>query len=84
MSGPSSRAEGPGKGDGFVTADLGSASASAGPLKDTVGLSADTGVGVSADGLEAKVQGSGFTLGRKVSASLFGIEFEVMVDRKDN
>lgn len=60
----------------FAKAEVASASASAGPLKATVGLSADTGVGISATGAEVKVLGTGFSFGRKMGVSLFGTGFE--------
>ncbi|KAA8577951.1 hypothetical protein FQN60_002511, partial [Etheostoma spectabile] len=60
----------------FVEAGLGSVSAAAGPVKATVGLSADTGVGVGPSGLEAKVLGTGFSFGRTMGVSLFGTGFE--------
>lgn len=63
----------------FAKAELASASASAGPVKATVGLSADTGVGVSSTQVEAKVLGTGFSFGRKMGISLFGtgVEFKL-------
>ncbi|XP_078144654.1 uncharacterized protein LOC144542334 [Centroberyx gerrardi] len=60
----------------FAKAELASASATAGPVKATVGLSADTGVGVGATGVEAKILGTGFSIGRKMGVSLFGTGFE--------
>ncbi|KAM4611048.1 uncharacterized protein ACJ7VT_014148 [Polymixia lowei] len=60
----------------FARAEVASASASAGPVKATVGLSADTGVGIGATGVEAKVLGTGFSFGRKMGVSLFGSGFE--------
>lgn len=60
----------------FAKAELASASASAGPLKATVGLAADTGVGIGLTGVEAKVLGTGFSSGRKMGVSLFGTGFE--------
>ncbi|KAK1898193.1 Structure-specific endonuclease subunit slx4 [Dissostichus eleginoides] len=68
--------EGPGKAAAFVRAELGSTSLAAGPMKATAALSADTGLGVSAGSVEAKVLGTGFTVGRKVGVSLFGTGFE--------
>lgn len=61
----------------FVRAELASASASAGPLKAKVGLSAETGIEVGVTGLEAKLLGTGFSIGRKMSVSLFGNSIEV-------
>lgn len=60
----------------FATAELASASATVGPAKATVGLSADTGVEIGPTQLEAKVLGTGISLGRKVGISLFGTGFE--------
>ncbi|KAM3617518.1 uncharacterized protein V6R79_007489 [Siganus canaliculatus] len=56
----------------MAKAELASASASLGPTTVKVGLAADTGVGVGKDGVEAKVLGTGFTIGRKIEVSLFG------------
>lgn len=63
----------------YAKAELASASARAGPVKATVGLAADTGVKVSPTHVEAKVLGTGFTVGHKIGFSLFGnsIEFEL-------
>uniref|UniRef100_A0A673A375 Uncharacterized protein n=2 Tax=Sphaeramia orbicularis TaxID=375764 RepID=A0A673A375_9TELE len=61
----------------YAGAELASASASAGPVKAKVGLSAETGVGVGKDGVEAKVLGTGFSLGRKFGISVFGSGFEI-------
>ncbi|KAI3357834.1 hypothetical protein L3Q82_016222 [Scortum barcoo] len=44
----------------FASAELASASATAGPLKAKVGLALDTGVGISPTHVEAKVLGTGF------------------------
>ncbi|CAK6984816.1 hypothetical protein D9C73_010649 [Scomber scombrus] len=60
----------------MAKAEIASASASAGPVKATVGLSADTGVGIGLTGVEAKLFGTGFSFGRKMSISLFGTGFE--------
>lgn len=58
---------------------LASASASAGPVKATVGLSADTGGEIGLTQVEAKVLGTGFSFGRKMGVSLFGtgVEFKL-------
>lgn len=63
----------------FAKAELVSASASAGPVKATVGLSADSGIEIGPTQVEAKVLGTGISFGRKVGISLFGsgIEFEL-------
>lgn len=60
----------------FGKAELASTSLTAGPMKTTVGLSADTGVGVGPSGVEAKVLGTGFSIGRKIGVSVFGTGFE--------
>ena len=54
----------------MATAGLGTASASAGPLAVKVGLSLDTGVSAGVDGVEAKIAGTGFSVGPKTSASV--------------
>uniref|UniRef100_UPI0037E7CB05 bifunctional protein GlmU-like n=1 Tax=Semicossyphus pulcher TaxID=241346 RepID=UPI0037E7CB05 len=61
----------------MAKAELASASASAGLVTGTVGLAADTGFGISKSGLEAKVLGTGFSIGRKTGISLFGSGFEI-------
>merc|ERR1711917_7772 len=63
----------------FAKAEVASASATAGPVKATVGLAADTGVGISPTGVEAKVLGTGFSFGRKMGISVFGtgVEFNL-------
>ncbi|KAG8003010.1 hypothetical protein GBF38_015660 [Nibea albiflora] len=60
----------------MAKAELASASASAGPVKATVGLALDTGISVSPTHVEAKVLGTGFSIGQKISVSLFGSGFE--------
>ncbi|KAK1897726.1 Structure-specific endonuclease subunit slx4 [Dissostichus eleginoides] len=70
--------EGPGKAAAFVRAELGSTSLAAGPMKATAALSADTGLGVSAGSVEAKVLGTGFTVGlvkggAEISSGGYGI-----------
>ncbi len=60
----------------FAKAELGSVSATAGPVKATVGLAADTGIGVGPSGVEAKVLGTGVKLGRTVGFSVLGSGFE--------
>lgn len=57
----------------FANAELCSASANVGPASVTVGLSAKTGAGITADGIEAKVLGTGFKFGAGgFQLSLFG------------
>lgn len=58
----------------FAKAELASASACAGPLRAKVGLAVDTGVDVGLTGLEVKVLGTGVSIGRQMSISLFGSE----------
>lgn len=60
----------------FAKAELASASASVGPVKATVGLSADSGIEIGPTQIEAKVLGTGVSFGRKVGISLFGTGFE--------
>lgn len=62
--------------EAFAKAQLASVSVSAGPVKATLGLAADTGVGIGATGLEVKVLGTGFSIGPKTSVSLFGTGVE--------
>ncbi|XP_049436166.1 uncharacterized protein LOC125891173 isoform X1 [Epinephelus fuscoguttatus] len=61
----------------MAKAEVASASASAGPVKATIGLAADTGIGVGPSGVEAKVLGTGFTVGRKIGVSFLGSGFEI-------
>ncbi|KAM3618604.1 uncharacterized protein V6R79_022437 [Siganus canaliculatus] len=56
----------------MAKAELASAAVTAGPTTFKLGLAADTGVGVGNDGVEAKVLGTGFTIGRRTEISLFG------------
>uniref|UniRef100_A0A671U8X5 Uncharacterized protein n=1 Tax=Sparus aurata TaxID=8175 RepID=A0A671U8X5_SPAAU len=58
----------------MVKAELASASVSAGPVKATVGLSTDTGIGIGPPGIEAKVLGTGFTIGPELAVSFLGSE----------
>uniref|UniRef100_A0A671U6D6 Uncharacterized protein n=1 Tax=Sparus aurata TaxID=8175 RepID=A0A671U6D6_SPAAU len=60
----------------MTKAELASTSVSVGPAKATLGLSADTGVGVGPSGVEAKVLGTGFSLGREVGVSFLGTGFK--------
>ncbi|XP_042348576.1 uncharacterized protein LOC121947547 [Plectropomus leopardus] len=61
----------------IAKAELASASASAGLVKATVGLAADTGIGIGPSGVEAKVLGTGVTIGRKIGVSFLGSGFEI-------
>ncbi|XP_054912814.1 uncharacterized protein LOC129377106 [Poeciliopsis prolifica] len=63
----------------FARAELAGASAAAGPVKVKVGLGVDTGVSVGAHGLEAKVLGTGFTIGERPSVSILGNELQCCV-----
>lgn len=79
VKGPSAGAEAAAEGvqaRAFAKAEVASASASVGPAKVTVGLSADTGVEVGLTQVEAKVLGTGISFGRKMGVSLFGTGFE--------
>ncbi|KAE8577651.1 hypothetical protein XENTR_v10023005 [Xenopus tropicalis] len=56
----------------MVRAEVGSVSAAAGPVKATLGLGVDTGVQVGADGIEAKILGTGIRVGPNPSVSVLG------------
>ncbi|XP_036420050.1 uncharacterized protein LOC118803688 [Colossoma macropomum] len=58
----------------MARAEVGSASASVGPVGVKVGLGVDTGVKVGPSNVEAKFLGTGVTVGRTVGISLFGNE----------
>ncbi|XP_051560066.1 uncharacterized protein LOC127444626 [Myxocyprinus asiaticus] len=58
----------------MARAEAGSVSAKAGPVGLKLGLGVDTGVSVGLTGIEAKVLGTGITVGRKTSVSLLGSE----------
>ncbi|XP_049436169.1 uncharacterized protein LOC125891173 isoform X4 [Epinephelus fuscoguttatus] len=58
-------------------AEVASGSATAGPVKATLGLAFDIGASVSPTCIEAKVLGTGFSVGSKVGFSLFGTGFEI-------
>ncbi|KAL6475743.1 hypothetical protein MHYP_G00167830 [Metynnis hypsauchen] len=60
----------------MARAEVGSASASAGPLEAKVGLAVDTGVKVGPGMVEAKFLGTGVTLGSTIGISLFGNELK--------
>ncbi|KAG8003009.1 hypothetical protein GBF38_015659 [Nibea albiflora] len=68
--------ESDGSAKAMAKAELASASASAGPVKATVGLALDTGVSVSPTQIEAKVLGTGFSVGRTTGFSVLGSGFE--------
>lgn len=63
--------------EAMAKAELASASSSAGPLKLKAALAVDTGFGISPTGLETKVLGTGFSIGRKMGISVFGSGFEI-------
>ncbi|XP_049436170.1 uncharacterized protein LOC125891173 isoform X5 [Epinephelus fuscoguttatus] len=58
-------------------AEVASVSATAGPVNATLGLAFDIGASVSPTCIEAKVLGTGFSVGSKVGFSLFGTGFEM-------
>ena len=63
----------------MAKAELASASASAGPLKATVGLGVDTGAHIGLDKVEVKVLGTGFSLGVTPSISVLGSSAECCI-----
>lgn len=64
----------------IVRAEVGSVSASAGPIKAKLGLGVDTGLSLGVDGLELKVLGTGVTVGSTTtSVSLLGSEVSCVV-----
>ncbi|RXM31756.1 hypothetical protein EOD39_16613 [Acipenser ruthenus] len=58
----------------MVRGELASASASVGPVGVKVGLGVDTGASIGVEGIEAKVLGTGFSIGPKTSISVLGSE----------
>ncbi|KAK2866763.1 hypothetical protein Q7C36_002819 [Tachysurus vachellii] len=60
----------------MAAAELGSVSAVAGPVEAKLGLGIDTGVSVGPTKIEAKILGTGVTLGSTMGISLFGSEFK--------
>lgn len=58
----------------MVRGELASASASIGPVGVKVGLGVDTGASIGVEGIEAKVLGTGFSIGPKTSISVLGSE----------
>ncbi|KAK2886130.1 hypothetical protein Q8A67_016967 [Cirrhinus molitorella] len=58
----------------MARAEIASASAKAGPVGVKVGLGFDTGLSAGLDGVEAKVLGTGFSVGKKTSVSVLGNE----------
>ncbi|XP_026077889.1 uncharacterized protein LOC113055715 [Carassius auratus] len=64
----------PVKVEAMARAEVASASASVGPVGVKVGLGFDTGASVGEDGVEAKILGTGFSIGQKNSISVLGSE----------
>ncbi|KAI4900925.1 hypothetical protein NFI96_001829, partial [Prochilodus magdalenae] len=68
----------------MARAEVGSASASAGPVAVKVGLGVDTGVKVGPTTAELKLLGCGVTLGSTMGVSLFGNELKFkLCEKKD-
>ena len=65
--------------EAMATAEIGGASASAGPLRVKAALGVDTGLKAGVDGVEAKILGTGFRLGPRPSVSLLGSEVECSI-----
>lgn len=63
----------------MARAEVGSASVQAGPIGVKLGLGVDTGASASADGVEFKFLGTGFTIGKKNSISVLGSEVSCSV-----
>uniref|UniRef100_A0A3B4E8I2 Uncharacterized protein n=1 Tax=Pygocentrus nattereri TaxID=42514 RepID=A0A3B4E8I2_PYGNA len=61
----------------MARAEVGGASASAGPVGVKLGLGVDTGVKISPTMIEAKFLGTGLTLGSTIGISLFGSELKI-------
>ncbi|XP_052465168.1 uncharacterized protein LOC128022011 isoform X1 [Carassius gibelio] len=64
----------PVKVEAMARAEVASASASVGPVGVKVGLGFDTGASAGLDGVEAKILGTGFSIGQKNSISVLGSE----------
>lgn len=60
--------------EAFAKAELVSASYIAGPAKAKFGLAVDTGASIGVTGVEAKILGTGVSIGRKIGVSVFGTE----------
>uniref|UniRef100_A0A671QCF6 Uncharacterized protein n=1 Tax=Sinocyclocheilus anshuiensis TaxID=1608454 RepID=A0A671QCF6_9TELE len=58
----------------MARAEIASASAKAGPVSLKLGLGFDTGASAGLGGVEAKVLGTGFSIGKKNSVSVLGNE----------
>ncbi|KAK9966911.1 hypothetical protein ABG768_003993 [Culter alburnus] len=63
----------------MARAEIASASARAGPFGVKLGLGVDTGASVGANGLEAKILGTGFKFGSNPSISVLGSEVSCVV-----
>uniref|UniRef100_A0A8C9WGR4 Uncharacterized protein n=1 Tax=Scleropages formosus TaxID=113540 RepID=A0A8C9WGR4_SCLFO len=63
----------------IARAEIASVSASAGPLRVKAGLGVDTGVKVGASGVEVKLLGTGFAIGRETNVSILGNEVSCSV-----
>ncbi|XP_048029382.1 uncharacterized protein LOC125257020 [Megalobrama amblycephala] len=63
----------------MARAEIASASARAGPFGVKLGLGVDTGASVGANGLEAKILGTGFKFGSNPSVSVLGSEVSCVV-----
>ncbi len=63
----------------MARAELASVSAKAGPVSAKLGLGVDTGASIGLDGLEAKILGTGISIGPKTSISLLGSELSCSV-----
>ncbi|KAK9966906.1 hypothetical protein ABG768_003988 [Culter alburnus] len=63
----------------MARAELASVSTKAGPVGVKLGLGVDTGLSAGVGGVEAKVLGTGFSVGEKNSVSVLGSEVECVV-----
>ncbi|KAG1926115.1 hypothetical protein F2P79_025084 [Pimephales promelas] len=66
-------------GELMARAEVGSASARAGPVGVKVGLGVDTGASVGPHGMEVKFLGTGFKFGEESSISVLGSEVSCCV-----
>ncbi|XP_055039039.2 uncharacterized protein [Misgurnus anguillicaudatus] len=63
----------------MARAEVASASAKAGPVGVKVGLGVDTGAAISLSGVEAKILGTGISIGPKTSVAVLGSEVSCSV-----
>ncbi len=63
----------------MARAEIGSASAKAGPVGVKVGLGFDTGASIGVDGVEVKFLGTGFSAGLRTGVAVLGNEVECSV-----